>query len=359
MPDDKKQTGVEKVIFEKIIDENEIARLAHPNILLENDTVTLKSVPPWIHFFLMAVFYTIALITAFHVGLAELSLKGCLIFAAATLVFLVCLVQQKVTTIFDKQEQTVYRRNPFRAMACVPFEKIAEITLVNDPDTAYFKIVLKGDRLGKGIRISRNYDGRNEEFLYIIMKALPAISEMLAKNQSVAPETTSISMLAECPVLYSRNGDIYTFSTWRDQCLFIFFSAFMLFSFAYSNDWMRWLWLAMGSFGLCGAFIVDNRIVINAKEKTIHFSSIFGILKTSFPLNRYSGLHVVREPTNGIYTHTIACMIFRDPEVLSCLYWAIWTWTKTLSALAEETEAIIATALSETDQSADSSTISE
>ena len=349
MSNDTKQASEEEVIFEREITGEEIENLAHPNILVEDGRVTLKSVPPWIHVFLLAATYAIAMILAFHEGLAKLSVAGCSIAAVATSIFLVCLVRQAVTTVFDRLEQTVHRRNPLHTMASIPFDEIAEITMVDNAGAVYFKIALNANRLGKGIRISRDYDGRGEEFLYMMLKGLPAISGMLGKCQQADPARAS-AMLAEHPVLYARNGSVYTFTTWRNQILALVFSAFMLTCFAYNDSWMRWIGLGAGCLAFLAIFVVTNQIVIDAKEKTIHFSNLFGILKTTFPLSRYAGLNIVREYTNGLYTHTMVYMRFRDPEFTNDFYWAVWT--KTLSALAEETEAIIAAVLAKPDESA-------
>lgn len=344
MHNDAQSANDGEVVFEREITEEEIESLAHPNILVECDRVTLKSIPPWIHTFLLTAFYAIALIFAFHEGLADWSIAGCVLFAVSTPIFLVCLVRQKVTTVFDRLERTVHRRNPLWTMAGIPFEEIAEITMVDDAGAVYFKIAPKANRLGKGVRISRNYDGRSGEFLYMIMRCLPAVSGMLEECQTPgADPATASAMLAEHPVLYSRNGSVYTFTTWRNQCLALVLSAGMLLGFAYLEDWMRWIGLVIGCLAFLAAFVVNNRIVIDAGEKTIRFSDLFGILKTTFSLSRYAGLRIVREYTNGIYTHTTASMEFRDPEVTSDFYWAVRT--NTLSALAEETQAIIAAAL--------------
>ena len=342
MADDEKRTDGEGVVFERGIPEEEIEGFAHPNILVEKDRVTLKSVTPWIHTFILVMFYVIALILAFHDGLAELSLVGCAVFVVSTPIFLAFIVRQKVTTVFERRKRTVHRRNPVHAMADIPFDEIAEITMVNDTGTTYFKIAPHADRLGKGFRISRNYDVHNEEFLYLLIKGLPAISSMLEESRGAQP-TTDTARLAERPVLYSKNGHLYTFTTWRSQCLALVLSAAMLSVFAGLDDWMRWIGLVIGGLAFLGIFLVNNRIVIDAKEKTIQFSDLCGLLKTTLPLSRYSGLRIVREHTNGFYTHTIAYMEFRDPELTSDLYWAVWT--KTLSVLAEETQAIIAAAL--------------
>lgn len=348
MTDKTNESKEEEVIFEREITAEEIEALAHPNIVVDDYRVTLKSVTPWIFTFLLGGAYFIALIIAFHEGLAELSVAGCLIFAIATLFFLACLVRQRVTTVFDRLERTVHRRNPLQAMADIPFADIAEIAMVNDAGAVYFKIAPKADRLGKGFRITRNYDNNNEEFFYMLMRARPAISGMLEAGREQDSAAAS-AWLAERPVLYSRSGHVYTFASWRNQIMALIVSVAMLSAFAFLDDWLRWIGLVIGGLAFPAAFFIDNRIIIDARAKTIRFATPVGLLETSLPLSRYSGLHVVRNYTNGLYTHTTVSLEFRDPEQRVDLYSAIWT--KTLSALAVETEAIISAAKDGPDES--------
>jgi|GEM_PF-5321677 len=347
MTQDPNQTSQEEAVYERTFTEEEIESLAHPNIRVEDYQVTLKSIPSWIHIYILGLIYIIALIIAFYEGLAELNRVGVTVFAVSTPIFLICLLRLQVTTVFDRLKRTVHRRNLLHAMADIPFEQIAEIVMVNDMGPVYFKIAPQGDRLGKGFRITRNYDNRNEELLYMGLKALPAISEMLGARPE-SSSTQAAAGLAEHPLLYAKSGHIYTFTTWRNQGLALVIAGLMLTGSAYIDDWLRWLVLAFGVLAFLAVFLVTHRITIDVKEKSILFSTLSGLFNTSLPLSRYSGLSVVREHTNGLYTHTTVHLQFRDPDVSTDLYWAIWT--KTLSALATETQAIIADALARPDE---------
>lgn len=346
MPNDSKQTDDREPIFEWVITEDEIDNFAHPNILVEDDLVTLKSLPPRLHTFSLAALYVMALIVAGQVG----SVTGGAVSAVATLILIVGLVRQRVTTVFDRRQQAVYRWNRFQALGVIPFAEISEVAMAHYTSTVYFEIVLKADRRGKGLRLSRNYEAGNEEFLYMIMKARPAISSMLEESPGPATETDA-ARPDEHPVFFARNGSLYTFTTWRTQLCALVLSAAMLTGFACVDDWVRWPGLVIGVLAFLAAFIVDNRITIDAGEKTIRFSSLFGIFKTSLPLSRYSDLRVIHEHAGNIYLQTAVYMLFRDPELKRDFHWVIWT--RNIRALVEETEAIIAAARAEPDQPAE------
>lgn len=316
--------------------EEEVRQLAHPNILVEDNRVTVTGTLPLMRVLIPFLLYVTAVLILLETGLAEAAVVPCVLFAVSTLLLAACLSEARVVTVFDGFEKTVHRRNLIRRMAGIPFPDIDRIALVDEAGAAFYEIALKKNRLGKGVRLTRNYGNGDEEFLYLALRALPLVSAMLGYPDRDSDPRAAV----ENPVFYSRDGDKYILTMWRNQILDLVLLAFAVFAFTWLDGWMKWAMLGMVCFTVFAFFAMTSRVVIDSKEKTISFSGPCGISGATFSLERYAGISFAREHADGIYADTGAFVEFRDPPAKADLGWGVGT--RKLSALVDETEAIIA-----------------
>jgi hypothetical protein len=206
MNKDSNQRNDDKFNHMLVFTEKELLNFSHPNVLIENDMVTIKSVASWTSICKLIILYGIAMYFAFKLGLRELSVSGCLLFVISSLFLFVRLLRKNVTTVFDKRRKTVYLRNFFNISTTLPFDKIYEIITVNCWFKYCIKIALEADHYDYGIRISSNYNRNDKEFLYIICKAVPAINDMLKKPPKANLETKS----ATTPKVRPRTTSVKT-----------------------------------------------------------------------------------------------------------------------------------------------------
>jgi energy-coupling factor transporter transmembrane protein EcfT len=89
--------------------------------------------------------------------------------------------------IIDGNEKKVIEKTFFGKTNLAELSEIEKIVMVNDesvagPNSAYFKLVLKTDVYGKGIRLSLGHKMKSDEFQSLDKEAMPYLKVILKKK---------------------------------------------------------------------------------------------------------------------------------------------------------------------------------
>jgi hypothetical protein len=89
--------------------------------------------------------------------------------------------------IIDGNEKKVVEKTFFGKTNLAELSEIEKIVMVNDesvagPNSAYFKLVLKTDVYGKGIRLSLGHKMKSDEFQSLDKEAMPYLKVILKKK---------------------------------------------------------------------------------------------------------------------------------------------------------------------------------
>ncbi len=89
--------------------------------------------------------------------------------------------------IIEGNEKKVYEKTIFGKSVIAELTDIEKIVLVNDDsvsgtNSAYFKLVLKSDIYGKGIRLSLGHKIKSDEFQSLDKEAMPYLKTIFKKK---------------------------------------------------------------------------------------------------------------------------------------------------------------------------------
>lgn len=110
----------------------------------------------------------------------------------------------------------------------------------------------------------------------------------------------------------------------------------------------EWIFWALGIALMLVSLHAVHTLILDVEQKTIILGRAFGLWRTEKKMENFAGLHISRHYTNGIYTGTHAAMEFDDPPASFDLFWAYFT--KRLTALVDETNAIIHSTVEQKDE---------
>lgn len=180
----------------------------YPNVVVEENRVTIAMPFAWLGGIVATGIYLVLLYALVDDGFPfrRISLGYLIAFLIFTAAWLWYMAGRRVVTVFDAHDRRAHRRNLLYAMPSIDFADIAEITAVHAGNTIFYKIALKTNKLGKGIRISASYQGTDLEHLRLAQKALPAIDAMLAAGNDSRAAAVNQAKLAENPACYIKTG---------------------------------------------------------------------------------------------------------------------------------------------------------
>jgi hypothetical protein len=253
--------------------------------------------------------------------------------AVLTVMLLAYLQFEKI--VFDLGAKTVYRQLPLLGkLHIASFNEIAGIDFVGinrgilSPlvkHSSYCRMVLKNDRLGKGIKILSQIKNNRDELIPFNMDVVQRLN--LIFNQVPPPEekpatifsTNSSTSNAFMYLKEGRSG-IYTIgiSAWKwgrivfwTGLLFLMYEAFV--QGGSMKDYIDAI-IYIG-FPLLFAFCIysDSRTVsFDTNNRIIEVSHVGGIVKKRYDFSGFSNFHLVRNTLNMIYTGTDLYIIMQD-----------------------------------------------
>lgn len=312
------------------------------NIAMEDKRIAITMPFYWLRGIIATGIYGLFLFILIEDGfpLRHFSIGNLVVFLVTTAIWLWYVARQKTVTTFDAIDKKAYRRNPLYTMNEVDFADIAEITAVSESGTGgggtYFKIALKKDRLGKGIRITDSYKETDLEMLRLTNTVLPAVAKMLEEAEGGGETAERKTGFPENPSCYRKVDAHYVFNrAGRAMCVVLVGLAILALGL-YKGEWVLW---AAGIAIALYSLVIIVAIDMDTAARTITLNRAFGLWKKSLPMKRFVAINITRSHTNGFYTGTTAAMEFAEPEQTADLAWAYFT--KKLSVLVDESNAII------------------
>ncbi|MEO5594132.1 MAG: hypothetical protein ABIR15_16165 [Chitinophagaceae bacterium] len=227
--------------------------------------------------------------------------------------------------VFDASSKTFYRSVFNIKFRTIPFSEIDCVRAIPVNGISfgeYFRLVLKKDRYGGGVRLSKAYLVTNKQYSTWSKELMPAISQML--------QYSSVPLAAE-PVLITGDADFRFYKptangymTFTRSAMGRFYSALLggviLFGgfFGVSNPAKTSDTLVSLLIILIGVIILTsltNKITITQKE--ICKSQVLGLIKTKRCTENFINFSTLRRSTNAIYNGTDVLMNFNNEKAFS------------------------------------------
>lgn len=329
------------------------------NLELDQGRVVLNPrTPAW----WVAAVYTVVYLGVLCEGAKELAravgegrgmLPALLLLLAITVIWLFLMRNFGSRIIFDPSSRKVYKKTLVGHKELMGFEDIAEIAPVEESSqncavtSTYFKIAPKGDRFGKGVRLTTSFTAKDRD--KFIEEELPSLARILdlgtAAPASGAPTDEARDAGAvsppENPRRYRKNGEMYTLP-FRLRILVLIVAALVCFAVAPGIDEpnVGYLVAGIGAALLLLAFFSQTRLTLDRSSRTITLVTGFGLLKKTNSFDDFEGLSVNRETLNFIPSGTYLFMNVagrKAPILLAKTY----LFTKKLNAVGEETMRIL------------------
>ncbi len=225
------------------------------------------------------------------------------------------LIYRKI--IFDFKERKVSINTAFFKMKEYAFNEIEAIKPVSG-DSIYYAIFLKSDKLGKGIRFSPHYTAtkqHDKELNEFEIDIIEKVDTELTKK-----ETTTI---ADIPLgknfhFFRQRGAEFTNQQYHFFLRFFGIATLIgVFFFQYA------MWGDNSGEGIIARIMIcifpfpfllsgNDKVVFDTHKATLTLSSWFGILKSQYNLNNFSGFQTIRNSVYFVYTGTELSMYFNE-----------------------------------------------
>ena len=321
------------------------------NLEINGDVITMKTSLRLMKTLVATGVYGIILYALLEDGFPfrTFTLPYLIVFLVATLPWGWYVSRQKTTTSFVPGEKTVYRRNLLHTTHTLPFSEIAGLTRVLDSSgDVFFKIALKKDPLGAGLRVTDNYRDGDTEYEFFRTKALGAVEAMLESDAPSQQDEPAPATLPDTPLRYRKTGPVYERRVWKGVCGTV---AFGLVVMAQGIRSGKAGWALFGIGIMLFSLVIINSIVLDTANRKILIGRAFGLWKKSYAMERFTGVNLKRSYTNGIYTGTTTSLEFADPHASVVMSHNFIT--SGLDVLVDETTAIITATMKNRQQGED------
>ncbi|MCC8164677.1 MAG: hypothetical protein LIQ31_00665 [Planctomycetes bacterium] len=261
------------------------------------------------------------------------------------LVWVYALARQKTVTTFDPDTGLITRRNLLWALRSIPFDQAGVVTLVSHQETCgpngeVLCLTRPGNRFGKGIMLTKIYDGADPELVYIRNVVVPALDAMLVVVQtdtSGAQGDNAGRSLPEAPRCYTKIGGVYRRLTLRT----LFFPAVItVIMLVYAAVEWNALTAGIGVLFLVVTLLLPCKVELDSDLREVRQYKFLGLrVNRRISFDQFQDILTVREHQNGIYAGTR--MEMRFDGVKWTIPLARVFFTGKLDRLFEETENII------------------
>lgn len=310
------------------------------NMEINGDVVTMKTSLRLMKTLVATGIYGVILYALLEDGFPfrTFTLPYLIVFLIATAIWGWYVSRQKTTTTFVPGEKTVYRRNLIRTTHTLPFSEIAGLTRVLDADgDVFYKIALKKDPLGAGLRVTDNYRDGDAEYEFFKSKVLGTAEAMIEAD---APEredkANTPATLPETPLRYRKTGPLYERRVWKGPATAISLGAAVVLIGAQTG---RGPLALLGVAVMLFSLVSLNYTALDTANRKIIIGRAFGFWKKSYAMERFVGINLKRSYTNGFYTGTSTNLEFADPHASVMMSHNFIT--RGLDVLVDETTAII------------------
>ena len=225
--------------------------------------------------------------------------------------------------IFDGDDRKIYRRTALGFKELMDFSGIGGITPVSQTSQGcdagtYYAVTPKGDRYGKGIRISADmYDKDLNAFerddLPKLFELLESHSEAVSAGDKATTRRLDASGLPEDTVCFRRDGHCFIrLNLLRLATLAAVFAAMLILAASAAQKGEGFLMVA-GVVAIL-SFLAPVKMILDADERTIRQVWGWGLLKRSYPFDHFSHFNTTRQSVNFIPVGTHFSMVMENPE---------------------------------------------
>ena len=292
---------------------------------IEPNRITLRP-KSWLVIMVIVMAIPLAGVIAVSVSFPQLGttfawVMGILMTLAMGIPFL--LSRQKA--VFDADSKTFYRSVFYIKFRTIPFSEIDCVRAIPVKSISfgeYFRLILKKDRYGGGVRLSRAYLVTNKQYLTWSKELLPAISQMLQCNTVPVAATPVLSINEADLRFYKPTANGYM--TFTRSGMGRFYGALLGLVILFGG-YLGTTVPEKGSDTFVGYGIIligvimlislANKITISKNE--ICKSQLLGLIKTKRSTENFTDFSTLRRSTNAIYNGTDVLMNFKNEKVFS------------------------------------------
>ncbi|WP_118952291.1 hypothetical protein [Taibaiella helva] len=302
----------------------------------------------------MLVLMPFVIILLAHQGdpgqLSYKDLAAALIMLPLILACIPLLVLSRRTLIFDRISQTIFTQTLGRKRTLMRFDEAGEIVLMTAIGL-YYRLKSKGDRYGKGYRISPYFQGQDKDKDTFDNTLLPAIKAMLQERPAV-PATDYALQDAGLLQWYEQCREGYRLKTGKARKQYL--PALILLLAALLYFWYRRYFQAVPADAerpYTIILIFPFLLVLAAFTKRICFDSStrqiivyrLGFAMARYSRDAFSGFNIVRKTYNGLYNGTDVRLKFRKAGSSREQELTLETFNKTvpIEAFLKETEWVL------------------
>lgn len=254
-------------------------------------------------------------------GLFPLPPLASLVFWTAVWAFL--MRDYNCRIVFDGDAQKVYRRTILGYKELLDFADIGGITTISQTSQGcdagtYYAVTSKGDRYGKGIRISADmYDKELNVFdkddlphLFQLLESHAAVETVRGKPAALQPDA---SALPENMVYFRRDGDCFTR---RNLYRHIFFTALFvtMLGLAAASPKNGGPVVIIAAVIALLSFLAPVKLVLDAGERVVRLVWGWGLMKSAYPFDNFLHFNSARQSINFIPVGTHFSMVMEDPK---------------------------------------------
>jgi hypothetical protein len=237
----------------------------------------------------------------------EINMSSVCLCAISFLIFPVLFLAGNRQIIFGKRDETVYKSYGLGRKKVARFSDIDRIRYV-DGDNCY-KIFLKSDPYGKGIKITPPIEGK--ALAKFETEILPPLEQMLALENSemqvkavVRPENLKY---------YTRNNHIFKvknnfYTIWYSFVALLAVSFFVWACVTGRQPEFRFIPVPIF---LASVYMGSRRSFFDVERRTFN-TSVFFFVRKNYDLSQFVNFRTVRHSVNGMYDHTSVELVFED-----------------------------------------------
>ncbi|MEO6315592.1 MAG: hypothetical protein ABIU63_16290 [Chitinophagaceae bacterium] len=292
---------------------------------IEPNQVTLRP-KSWLVIMVIVLAIPFAGILALSFALPELGKSFAMIMLPFMLIVMgIPFILSRQKAVFDASAKIFYRsvfNIKFRSVPFTEIDGVSAIPVRGISAGEYFRLILKKDRYGGGVRLSKAYLVTNKQYLIWSKELMPAISKTLQLG-SVPLAAEPVVSIGEADFSFYKptaNG----YKSFTRSAMGRLFTALLggvvLFGGVFglslpekgSDRLITYLIIGMGVIILMS---LTNKVTIAQKE--ICKSQFLGLIKTKRSTENFINFSTLRRSTNAIYNGTDVSMNFTNEETLS------------------------------------------